>query len=605
MSASPTLGARGAHPLNLERLIETRLLIQASSGAGKSWCLRRILEQTHGKVQQIVIDPEGEFASLREKFDYVLVARNGGDAIADPKLARILAVRLLELGVSAILDIYELPPRDRVAFVKQFVDALVNAPRKLRHQLLVVLDEAHVFCPQKGDAESAQAVIDLCSRGRKRGFCPILATQRLSKLNKDAAAEMVNKLIGRTGLDVDAARAIEELGMVRAEGRAALRTLEAGEFFAYGPALTMAVERIRIGPVQTTHPKSGSRIDPKPPPPSAAIRDLLPKLGDLPKEAAEEMGMVLRIQAENAELRRELHAAKRPGATKADLAVATQAAQNGAAQTRAARAMAKAVQAAGVALCHALGPELGRMGRAASNLVEWSRKAQAEREAALARFRAQMDEALGAGVGEAGIKPGDGSPATPRPGGSAARITAPRANVSRVSLTVPANGRDDLTGPECRILDGIAWLGSLGIESPRRAAVAFVAHYSPSGGAFLNPLGKLRSAGLIEYGDGASVRLTDLGRGLAWFPDEVASADQLQRRVLEVLDGPRSRILKPLLAAYPEALTRPDLAAACEPPYSPNGGAFLNPLGGLRTLGLVVYQQGGLVVADHLLFPGA
>lgn len=165
MSASPTLGARGAHPLNLERLIETRLLIQASSGAGKSWCLRRILEQTHGKVQQIVIDPEGEFASLREKFDYVLVARNGGDAIADPKLARIIAVRLLELGVSAILDIYELPPRDRVAFVKQFVDALVNAPRKLRHQLLVVLDEAHVFCPQKGDAESAQAVIDLCSRG--------------------------------------------------------------------------------------------------------------------------------------------------------------------------------------------------------------------------------------------------------------------------------------------------------------------------------------------------------------------------------------------------------------------------------------------------------
>jgi hypothetical protein len=39
---------------DLSVLIDTRLLMQASSGGGKSWALRRLLEQSHGKVQQIV-----------------------------------------------------------------------------------------------------------------------------------------------------------------------------------------------------------------------------------------------------------------------------------------------------------------------------------------------------------------------------------------------------------------------------------------------------------------------------------------------------------------------------------------------------------------------
>ena len=59
--------------INLPKLIDTRLLVQANSGSGKSWLLRKILEETHGKVQQIVLDLEGEFATLREKYDYVLI----------------------------------------------------------------------------------------------------------------------------------------------------------------------------------------------------------------------------------------------------------------------------------------------------------------------------------------------------------------------------------------------------------------------------------------------------------------------------------------------------------------------------------------------------
>lgn len=64
------------HPINLPVLLETRLLVQAGSGGGKSWALRRILEQTAPHVQQLVIDPDGEFATLREKPE-CNIAHNG------------------------------------------------------------------------------------------------------------------------------------------------------------------------------------------------------------------------------------------------------------------------------------------------------------------------------------------------------------------------------------------------------------------------------------------------------------------------------------------------------------------------------------------------
>src|SRR6266849_8842621 len=92
--------------IDLSTLIDTRLLVQANSGGGKSWLLRRLLEQSHGKVQQIAIDMEGEFSTLREKYDYILAGKEG-DTPADPKSAGLLARKLLELQASAIIDLYE------------------------------------------------------------------------------------------------------------------------------------------------------------------------------------------------------------------------------------------------------------------------------------------------------------------------------------------------------------------------------------------------------------------------------------------------------------------------------------------------------------------
>ena len=140
--------------IDLPQLIETRMLLEANSGGGKSRTIRKICEVTHGKVQQIVLDVEGDFSTLREKYDYILAGKEG-DIPADPRSAELLARKILELGTSLIVDLYDVKHADRLRFVKLFSESLINAPKNLRHPVLVVLDEAQVFCPEKGEAESA------------------------------------------------------------------------------------------------------------------------------------------------------------------------------------------------------------------------------------------------------------------------------------------------------------------------------------------------------------------------------------------------------------------------------------------------------------------
>ncbi len=274
-------------PIDLQSLLDTRALIQAGSGGGKSYMLRKLIESVGDKVPQIILDPEGEFVTLREKFDFALVSRSG-DIPLNLKYAETLAHKILETNLSVIIDLYELKKHERVLFVKRFLDALMNSPKELWHPVLVYVDEAHIFCPESTKSESADAVIDLCTRGRKRGFAAVLATQRLSKLHKDAAAECLNKMIGRTGLDIDRKRAGDELGMISKQQMLGLRDLEVGEFYAFGPAISNEVLKFKTAKVVTTHPKAGKRVAKIPPTPGA-IKKIISKLQDIPEEAEKEL----------------------------------------------------------------------------------------------------------------------------------------------------------------------------------------------------------------------------------------------------------------------------------------------------------------------------
>ena len=256
VSASIVIGSDPAGAsvrIDIEELLATRLLVQGNSGSGKSHLLRRLLEESAGLVQQVVIDPEGDFVSLAEPFGHVVI---DGSAYASDEIVRLAArIRTHRASVVLALDGLELEAQMRCAAI--FLSTLFDAPREEWYPVLVVVDEAQMFAPAAaGDVAdevrrlSLAAMTNLMCRGRKRGLAGIIATQRLAKLAKNVAAEASNFLMGRTFLDIDMVRAADLLGMERRQAEQ-IRDLARGHFLGLGPAISRRPVAVRIGEVRT------------------------------------------------------------------------------------------------------------------------------------------------------------------------------------------------------------------------------------------------------------------------------------------------------------------------------------------------------------------
>lgn len=516
--------------VDVDRLIASRMLIQANSGGGKSRALRQLLEQTHGRVQHLVLDPEGEFATLRERFDYVLFGKEG-DYPATPKTARIVCRRLVELGASAVLDLYDLSLPERREFVRLFLVELMNLPRALWRPILVVIDEAHLFAPQSGESQSTESVIALCTQGRKRGFCAVLATQRISKLHKDAAAELLNKLIGRTGLDVDVKRAGDELGL-NTETRRDLRTLKPGEFYAYGPAIANEIQVVRTGDVLTTHPEAGS-LATSPPPAPAKVRAVLAQLADLPQQAAEEARTMSDLQAQLRDAQAKLRKAERGGSSGVvEKPVADE------------RAIARAVAVAtrrGDEQRAALSREFARVTRAVAKHAD-------DLTAAVEALRGVAQRAEAALLTDpVPVSPVDAAPVQTVRRAAPLPVVRDRAagdaslgKGERVVLTAVAQHEDGVDREQLSVLTG---------------------YKRSSRDTYLQ---RLQANGLVEL-TSAGIRATESGRdALGADFEPLPTGDALRSYWLGRLSGGERAVLEVVINAYPEVVGRDEISEQTE-----------------------------------------
>nr|WP_156521954.1 ATP-binding protein [Croceicoccus mobilis] len=298
--------------VDMEELLATRLLVQGNSGSGKSHLLRRLLEESSGMVQQIIIDPEGDFTSLSEHFGHVVIdAESHSQAEIEA-----LAARTREHRASVVLGLEGLDVELQIRCAAQFITALFDAPREHWFPALVVVDEAQMFAPSASGemAEDTRrlslgAMTNLMCRGRKRGLAGIVATQRLAKLAKNVAAEASNFLMGRTFLDIDMARAADLLGMERRQAEQ-IRDLERGRFLGLGPAITRRPVAIRIGAVKSGSRANASALVPLPTAPREEMQALLHKELDKvvppppppppPRRAVEELEQSMRPAPMNA-----------------------------------------------------------------------------------------------------------------------------------------------------------------------------------------------------------------------------------------------------------------------------------------------------------------
>jgi hypothetical protein len=263
--------------IDMEELLATRLLVQGNSGSGKSHLLRRLLEESAGLVQQVIIDPEGDFVTLADAYTHIVI--DAGD-YNEREIARIGA-RIREHRASVILNLEQLELEAQMTCAAAFLNALFDAPREHWYPALVVVDEAQMFAPSvAGDVPdpvrraSLSAMTNLMCRGRKRGLAGAIATQRLAKLAKNVAAEASNFLMGRTFLDIDMARAADLLGMERRQAER-IRDLQRGCFLGLGPAISRRPVAIRIGATQTVSRMGTHSLMPMPDAAPQALRDRL------------------------------------------------------------------------------------------------------------------------------------------------------------------------------------------------------------------------------------------------------------------------------------------------------------------------------------------
>ncbi|NIJ32857.1 ATP-binding protein [Sphingomonas oligoaromativorans] len=277
--------------MDLEELLATRLLVQGNSGSGKSHLLRRLLEGSAPWVQQVIVDPEGDFVTLSDRYGHVVV---DGGAHSENELKR-LALRIREQRVSVVLSLESLDVEGQMRAAATFIGTLFDAPREHWFPALVVVDEAQLFAPAVAGEVSDEvrrlslgAMTNLMCRGRKRGMAGVIATQRLAKLAKNVAAEASNFLMGRTFLDIDMARAADLLGLERRQAEQ-FRDLARGHFIALGPAVSRRPLPIKIGAVETSARSASPKLMPLPNAPDDEARAALferPAELDLPLPAA-------------------------------------------------------------------------------------------------------------------------------------------------------------------------------------------------------------------------------------------------------------------------------------------------------------------------------
>ena len=272
-----TTTSKIAVTLHLEELLATRLLVQGNSGSGKSHLLRRLIEQSAKYVQQVIIDPEGDYVQLADRFGHVVIAAQDYSA----KGMEEIGARVRQHRYSAVLNLESMPDIDgQMRQAASFLRGLFDADREHWHSVLVFVDEAQIFAPSgtegSDDARKATlaAMVNLMCRGRKRGLCGIIATQRLAKLAKNVAAECANFLMGRTLLDIDMARASDLLGMDKKKAEI-FRDLTPGRFIGLGSAIARRPIEISIGSVETFGRGGTPTLVPPPPMPEGSVDDIL------------------------------------------------------------------------------------------------------------------------------------------------------------------------------------------------------------------------------------------------------------------------------------------------------------------------------------------
>lgn len=187
--------------LPIEVVTQT-IAILAKRRAGKSYTMRRLVEQlVHAGQQVVLVDPKGDQWGIRSAADgkapglpLVILGGERADVPLEVGAGEMVAKLVVEERVSAVLDLSLFRKKEVATFMTEFLENLyrLKAREIYRTPMMLVVDEADAIAPQKpmpGEERMLGAIEDIVRRGGQRGVGCVVITQRSAVLNKNVLTQ--------------------------------------------------------------------------------------------------------------------------------------------------------------------------------------------------------------------------------------------------------------------------------------------------------------------------------------------------------------------------------------------------------------------------------
>jgi hypothetical protein len=239
-----------------------------SKGSGKSNVGAVVAEQVFAaKIPFIYFDRGSDAFGLKELGASVITfgsldnasekrtAMRDVDQLQDRPYAYKVARSVLELGYSLVVDCSVQMRHDiggdlnkdglhnhPLASFSEFINALYSVGQQLRHPCMVVVDEAHYFCPQRRSIHIQKLSTDALSvfshDSRKAGIGTLLLTQRNAAISKSVIFDASVRIFGKMSYHNDYKAVREYAPDLEYHQLSNLRT---GDAYLVGPRGTVLI----------------------------------------------------------------------------------------------------------------------------------------------------------------------------------------------------------------------------------------------------------------------------------------------------------------------------------------------------------------------------
>jgi hypothetical protein len=549
-------------------------------------------------IQIVIIDPIDVWFGLRVSKDGksagfpIYVCGGSHEDIPLPADGgKVLADAIIDKGLSMVLSVRHLSKTDQRRFVGDFCDRLYDrkADPKHRTALHIFIDEADAFVPQRimpGAERCFGAVDTLVRRGRSSGLATTLISQRPQVISKDVLSQ-TEVLVSHQLTGPQDRKALEtwieanDTENKRVEFMASLAALPKGTAWFWSPGLLKIFKRVAVRDRLTfdssATPKAGVSAVASPKAFAAVdLKALTEELSATIEKAKADDPKQLRAKIQQLE-----HELKKARSATADVVEI--------------KAPIKEVPVL-------KGKQLAQLESFCTKLIR-----EAERHgSAMALFWGNLNQvadsllkAIKSTVQEPSYAPSARAHLVSAVDRHLGEIAARPAGQVRKPIQTIRDGLD-ISRSQQRILNALIWAEGIGLASLDKTQLALLADHSPTSGGYFNNLGALRTVGLIEYPASGVAMLTAAGRAQAQPVDVPTTSADLQERLYRKLSSSQATILRVVIAQYPKAMRKEQVAEAAG--QSPTSGGYFNNLGRLRSLKLIDYPTPGHVVAQPVLF---